>query len=374
LGNYRIVGVIQVKKYIGLIVLIIFVLFVASCESDIIEKNEAEYSVSVLKIKKSVLEEKLTLPGKVDYYENAYLSFLKSGEIKEIYVNEGESISAGQLIAELDPKGLQLNIQSARSDYNSSLEQYKQTQSQMNFLNTQYDNMLDLYQSGSISKFELDQSKLSYDIAVNNYSSSKSQLSSAKEYLNFTVDSESDYKLVANKDGIVSKILFKEGEMVGDGIPVLFIADLGNFIIINVNYENLLKFQLDNTVNVVFNGKQLEGVVVEIGMNPDPMTLEYMIVVETSTNLPIGEIVKINKIISTYSGIVLPINAILGQKDDYYVYEVIDNKVHKKSIEIIQVVDDKVLVDGIKEGEKIIYEGNKFIKEGFNVYIVNTIE
>ncbi len=52
----------------------------------------------------------------------------------------------------------------------------------------------------------------------------------------------------------------------------------------------------------------------------------------------------------------------------------IDNKVHKKSIEIIQVVDDKVLVDGIKEGEKIIYEGNKFIKEGFNVYIVNTIE
>lgn len=362
------------KKYIGLIVLIIFVLFVASCESDVVEKNGAEYSVSVLKIKKSVLEEKLTLPGKVDYYENAYLAFLKSGEIKEIYVNEGEIISTGQLIAEVDPKGLQLSIQSARSDYNSSLEQYKQTQSQMNFLNTQYDNMLDLYQSGSISKFQLDQSKLSYDIAVNNYSSSKSQLSSAKEYLNFIVDSESDYKLVANKDGIVSKILFKEGEMVGDGIPVLFIADLGNYIIINVNYENLLKFQLDNTVNVVFNDKQLEGVVVEIGMNPDPVTLEYKIVVETSTNLPIGEIVKINKIISTYSGIVLPINAILGQKDDYYVYEVIDNKVHKKSIEIIQVVDDKVLVDGIKEGEEIIYEGNKFIKEGFNVYIVNTIE
>lgn len=355
-------------------VCITLVLIITSCESEIIEKNEAEYSVSVIKIKKSVLEEELTLPGKVDYYENAYLSFLKSGEIKEIYVNEGECISEGQLLAQLDPKGLNLNIESARSDYNSSFEQYKQTQSQMDFLNTQYTNMLDLYQSGSISKFELDQSKLSYDISVNNYISSKNQLSRAKEYLDFTIDSESDYMLIANKDGVASKIIFKEGEIVGDGIPILSIADSGNFIIINVNYENLLKFQLDNTVNIVFEGMPIEGIVVEIGKNPDPITLEYKIVVETPTILPIGEIVKINKVINIYDGIVLPINAVLGQEDDYYVYEAIDNIVHKKSIEIIQVVDDKVLVTGIDEGEEIIYEGNKFIKEGFNIYIVNTIE
>ena len=50
----------------------------------------------------------VTYPGKIQAASNVKLAFRVAGPIRKIYVNEGQYVKKGQLLAELDPRDYQL--------------------------------------------------------------------------------------------------------------------------------------------------------------------------------------------------------------------------------------------------------------------------
>jgi len=68
----------------------------------------------------------------------------------------------------------------------------------------------------------------------------------------------------------------------------------------------------------------------------------------------------------------IPKNALVAEKDEAFVYVVEDNKAIGKPIKIGNILNGKVAVlSGLKEGEKVITNGQINVKEGSNVIIVN---
>lgn len=362
------------KKHLIITFFIINSLILTACQEKVIETENIDYSVSVIKVQNELMEDIISLPAKVEYKDSINLSFLVGGEISKIHVNEGDIVSKGDVIAQLTPKGLELNVQSALSDYNSSFEQYQQSLEQFEYLEIQYENAKKLYEIGSISKNEFDQIKLNYEISQNMVSIANSQMVKAKEYLDYTRNTDADYIIMADKDYLISSFYYEEGEIVSAGMPIVSVSELGNYILVNVNYQNLKYFKINETVRVIYNDGIYEGTIVKMDSNPDQITLEYKINISVDEELPIGEIVKIQKTVESLKGIVLPINSIMGQEGNYYVYVVEENKVVRKDVEIIKVINNKILINGIIEDELVIFEGNKLVREGFQVIINEIVE
>ena len=68
----------------------------------------------------------------------------------------------------------------------------------------------------------------------------------------------------------------------------------------------------------------------------------------------------------------IPKNALVAEKDEAFVYVVENDKAVGKSIKTGNIVNGKVeVLSGLKEGDKVITNGQINIKEGSNVTILN---
>src|SRR5690606_9638851 len=63
--------------------------------------------VSVEKVEKRTIKEKVSASGKVFPETEVKISSDVSGEIVELYIAEGDSVTAGQLLAKIDPDAYQ---------------------------------------------------------------------------------------------------------------------------------------------------------------------------------------------------------------------------------------------------------------------------
>ena len=60
---------------------------------------------------------KITYPGKLQAASDVKLAFRVAGPIKDIYVQEGEYVRKGKLLARLDPRDYQLQYDAAQAEY-----------------------------------------------------------------------------------------------------------------------------------------------------------------------------------------------------------------------------------------------------------------
>ena len=89
--------------------------------------------VKVTKVLSSTTENELMYSGSIEASVSTPLSFQTSGSVQHIYVNEGDAVTKGQLIAETEKAGFQ-------SAYNAALAQYEQALDAQMRLKKVYDN------------------------------------------------------------------------------------------------------------------------------------------------------------------------------------------------------------------------------------------
>lgn len=346
------------------------ILTLAGCQEEDQSENLITYSVSVIEAKQDTLEEKIELPAEVKYYKLNNLSFSQGGTIQSIQVEEGDQVQAGDILVLLDDLNYSTLLQQAKNDQNSTYQQYLKAQSNLNFTNNQYNNSKILFESGAISEFEFDQMKLTYDLAVASLQLANEQLQKAKDYFEYLTESESDHSIIADEAGIVAYIYNKENETVGAGMPVISVAKPGTYLSVFISKDVLKDIKIGDKLTVE---GEIEGEVVDISTNPDPVTLQYEVFIKSNQDLRIGETQTVEKIIETYKGIILPINAIMGDAQGYYVYVSEENIAVKYEIIVKNVVNQYVSVEGLSDGQLVIFEGNKLIRSGDHLNIVETI-
>ncbi len=154
----------------------------------------------------------LAVSGTVKALNYAIIKARVAGELKEITVREGDSVTAGQVLARIDPVEYQRRFEQAQ-------EQASAAKSQMEIAQRQWDTNKALVDQGFISKTALDNSLASFQGAVASHKAAIAGADVARKSLDDSV-------LRAPFSGVIAVRAAQLGERVGVDAKVLELVDL----------------------------------------------------------------------------------------------------------------------------------------------------
>ena len=154
----------------------------------------------------------LAVSGTVKALNYAVIKARVAGEVKEITVREGDAVTAGQVLARIDPVEYQRRFEQAQ-------EQASAAKSQMEIAQRQWDTNKALVDQGFISKTALDNSLASFQGAVASHKAAIAGADVARKSLDDSV-------LRAPFSGVIAVRAAQLGERVGIDAKVLELVDL----------------------------------------------------------------------------------------------------------------------------------------------------
>lgn len=112
---------IKKKTFYLLILASIVLLIISSCNrSNQQSSSSANSSVTEYTVKKTNITDTVTVSGTIDTESSAEVKSLVSGVVKKVYVKEGDTVKAGDLLLELDDTDYQLAYIEALQNYELS--------------------------------------------------------------------------------------------------------------------------------------------------------------------------------------------------------------------------------------------------------------
>lgn len=186
------------KKNVSIFVFIGFCLL--SCHQDIKQKPVLHHVALTTPIKNGDVTTK-HFSGFVKESEEISVGFRVGGVIEKLAVKEGDFVRQGQVIASLDSKDFQLNLDATQI-------QYEQTQKEVG-------RMERMYQQNGMSGND-------YEKALAGLEQLRIQLEQSKLNCEYTV-------LRAPVSGYIQQVNFRAGEMIGAGTAVVTLLDVNHF-------------------------------------------------------------------------------------------------------------------------------------------------
>ena len=151
--------------------------------------------------------------GTIAASDTSAMSFAVPGTVATVNVNQGEHVSAGQVLATLDPAPFELNVQGARSQLATAQANHDEKKLAL-------DRQRQLYERGWVAKAALDQAVAAFDAAEGDLNLARSRLGTAERDLANT-------RLVAAFDGLIAERHVEPFEEVTVGTPIFQINSDG---------------------------------------------------------------------------------------------------------------------------------------------------
>ncbi len=277
------------------------------------------------------------------------LAFRVAGPIREIYVKEGDRIRQGDMIARIDPRDyeIQLNVLEA---------QYAQVKAE-------YDRLTELNARRTVSDND-------YEKAVAGEKMLRMQLQNARDQLN-------DTRLTAPFSGTIHSVKYKRGELVNTGMPVATLLDMRHFLIeldlpasVLIREEDFLGFWcrqplLSDSLYPI----ELAGYQVKAGNNQLYRTTFRF---DPALNKQIRPGMQLNVVIAFQHGentpLQIPLSALFSENGKSYVwvYREATTSVHKQEVVTGAMAGPGIITisSGLKETEKIVAAGVHALREG----------
>ncbi|NIA14737.1 MAG: efflux RND transporter periplasmic adaptor subunit, partial [Nitrospiraceae bacterium] len=229
------------------------------------------------------------------------------GECLKVYVEEGDRVSAGQVLAELD-----------RAEV---LAQIGQTEVNIRQTKTEYDRAAQGFKDGIMAEVERDNAKFAYEQALATLETQRVQLGK------LTVR--------APLGGIVTQRAVQEGQLVSVGTPVFSIVDPSSYLLrINAperRLQNLHKGQQAKVTLDALGNEEFVATVRRVNPNVDPVSGLVKVTLdfdkETLSRLHEGAFARVRLIIDTHeNALLVPKDAVLEENARRYVFVVEEKK------------------------------------------------
>jgi HlyD family secretion protein len=234
--------------------------------------------------------------------------------LDEVAFREGDEVMIGEMLFIISNKPLQLNQQNAELNYQLIRDSYEgeanliaemklELQSaKLKMLNdsVNYARVKNLYEDKALSKFELDNASLAYEISRNNYASMKKRIArKEKELKNQIAQSRNnadvsslrteEYVIKSNITGKVFQIVKEKGEFVSMQEPLAVIGDKDKFKLkMLIDEVDISKVSLGQKVLVTleaFKNSVYEAKISRIAPKMDERTQTFKVEAEF-TKLP----------------------------------------------------------------------------------------
>jgi len=238
-------------------------------------QREKSIKVSVEKVKKADLTSIISASGEIKPKKSVNISALIMGRIVKIGVEEGDIVKAGDFLLKLDATQYEANAERDRAFIQSSQAELIKAQMTLEKNKSYFDRQKNLYDNGLISKEQLEQAKVQYDISDAGAKSINFQIQQAQASLKSTMDTLSKASFTSPIDGIITSRRAEEGEMAiigtmnNPGTVLMTIADLSVMEVeVQVDETDVVGVQFGQTANIrvdAFPNQVIKGKVTEIG-------------------------------------------------------------------------------------------------------------
>lgn len=311
--------------------------------------------VTVMSVKDTLFNHYIALQGIVQSDQNVILRPEMGGTVQRILVKEGQRVSRGQTLVQLDASAL--------------TDKIDEINTQLSLAKTNFERQERLWNQKIGSEMQ--------------YLNAKAQKEGLEKSLNSLNTQIGKMKIKAPFSGIIDEIISKVGELTGPQTSVLRLINLDRmYIEADVPEAYLTSVKKGTNVLVYFSSinTTTQAKVTEVGNYINPNNRSFRIKININNR---DHSVKPNLLadiqINDFSanGIVLPAHLIqMNQKGDEFVYTIskdsIKTSVVKKMITLGKEYNNEVfLIDGIIKGDLIVAEGGKFVKSGDEVEITN---
>lgn len=306
--------------------------------------------------------------GDVHARFESQLGFRIGGKIKARLVDVGAQVIAGQVLAELDPQDVQLQVASARAALASA-------EADAALAKSERDRYHSLLEKHFVSQTD-------FDAKDNVLKATAARVTEVRSALSINQNQAGYASLRADHAGAITTINAEVGQVVAAGQTIATLAHDGEIEAeISVPENRIGKYKIGTPATVELwadAGKQIPAHLREIAPEADPITRTFRVRVGIDQNgapLRFGQTVRVYFIDAAGAGLqALPLSALHERdgKPALWVFDPKTKQVHLVPVEVNAYREDSVIIaSGIPAQQWIVTAGVHTLHEGQNVRAVD---
>ncbi len=311
--------------------------------------------VKTVAVSKVVSAEPVMASGFVSSDKEARMSFKTGGVIEKIYVQEGDEVKKGQLLARLNMTEINAQVTQAHEGFNKLERDLKR--------------VTNLYKDSVATLEQLQNVTTGYNLAKQNV-----------EIADFN-KSFSDIRATSN--GRIIKKIMNEGELVGPGMPVLYMTADGASdwtVKVGVSDKDWARLKEGDAANITidaYKGETFPARITNKAVSIDPASGLYQTELKfyrLPKQLAYGLFATAKmQPTSTRSYLAVPVDAIIeGNGNQASVFVLENGKSVKKQVQIASISSNNVLINsGLEENQQVITDGSAYLTDGTSVVVKN---
>ena len=323
-------------------------------------RSQIAFSVKTVKVKRGYISEYFEYAGTVESYNKINVLPEIAGRIKKMYKNIGEFVRKGELLFELEDTLYKSQYEQAKAGLNAAEISYKDAEKNMKRISA-------VYKKNGVSKTEYEKAVSGYELAKSNYERAKAGFDIAEFQYNST-------KVKAPFSGVITGKYKEEGDFINPSMGgfspstgVYTLEDYSKiYVDIDIPSSEATMIKKSMRAEIVVGELIINARVLTINEKTDPMTssVSARIIAENPNKkiLP-GSIVSIRIHYKEKSdAIVVPSKSLL---EGNRVFVMKNNTAKERIVKIgLKNPDYMEILKGVKEGEKVIVEGNFGLFDG----------
>ncbi|MBR3513537.1 MAG: efflux RND transporter periplasmic adaptor subunit [Bacteroidaceae bacterium] len=324
-------------------------LLLAACGTKQEQRQKAPTRVRTEVVGQNSSAQSHTYVGVVEEATATAVSFTTMGTVRRVAVSEGQNVSRGQLIAEMDDTQARNLLQGAQAAVNQAEDALKRYQL--------------LHERGSLTEAQ--------------WVEIQSKVAQAHSQLAIAKKNVADCRLTAPVSGVVGRQSVKAGETAMPSQAVVTILNVGS---VKVRFSvpeadmTAITPQTRSLIQVEAIGRDFAGQRIEKGVQADALTHTYDVRVSVDNKdralLP-GMVAKVS--LDTQGPatpmLTLPLTAVQRRADgSLFVWSIgADSTAHRTAVTLGQTVGNRVQANGLTEGARVVTEGYQKLSEGTKV-------
>jgi len=283
------------------------------------------------------------------------LSFKIGGIVEKILVRESETVTKGQVLAELKMTEINAQVEHAKTAHDKAIRDYERAKT--------------LYDGSAASLQQKQDAESGLQIAVSNLNIAEFNLRYAK--------------ITAPENGKILKKLVEENELVDAGYPALVFGSTDKSWIIKayLTDQDIIRVHYGDSARVQFDAwpeKSFKAVVSEISeaaeTNSGLFKVELRLVDKPSRFIS-GLVAQVDIFNSSQQRrLFIPISALVkADSDSGYVFTVHNDTANSVPVKIIALYENEIAVSGsLQKGDQVITAGAPYLKDGDRINIAPT--
>ena len=357
------------KKFLGkwilLLMLSLPIVFLACGQKTESAKSDTESTttVRVAPVQRGEISNKISFTGEVQAWQTVDLVPEVAGKIAAIYVEEGDHVKEGQVLAELDTRAARLQLEQAQAGL--AVAQANLNDAQRNLERSQ-----SLFEKATITEQQFEKMRLAYEAARAQLQQAEAALHLAQYQVDVSVMKAPFAGVVTGKWSKVGDVINPMMSGFGTRTGVVSVMDVSKVkILVDVPPNQIEEIAVNQPAELTIEslpGKVFQGRVTAVNPAADPTskTFRVQVVIPNPESLirpGIFGAVTIKTLTHQQILLVPSIGVLPG--DVVFVAE--GGKAVRKKVTVGIRGDGSVEIEsGLAEGEQVIVQGNYGLEDG----------